>query len=298
MKRVLVTCKYIFPFIKSLKQKKIKFILSGAKQFYKEKELIKKIKNFDGLICGDDEITKKVIDVSNKLKVISKWGTGIDSINLKYAKKNNIKVYNTPNAFTKGVAQLALGLALNLSREIIKTHIQIQRGGWPKNEGRNLFNLKIGIIGYGNIGKEIHKYVKVISNNIKIYDIKKEKVPKILFDLKSKICRQSDVIFLATDLNKSSYHIIDKKEFEQFKKNLILINIARGPLINERYIAKYADIKNIKFGLDVFENEPLPKKSQFKKLKNCIISSHNAFNTKEDVLKTNMNTYKNLLKGL
>ena len=94
MKRVLVTCKYIFPFIKSLKQKKIKFILSGAKQFYKEKELIKN-KKFDGLICGDDEITKKVIDVSKKLKVISKWGTGIDSINLKYAKKITSK-YTTP----------------------------------------------------------------------------------------------------------------------------------------------------------------------------------------------------------
>ena len=75
--------------------------------------------------------------------------------------KNNIKVYNTPNAFTKGVAQLALGLALNLSREIIKTHrFKFNGVDGPKNEGRNLFNLKIGIIGYGNIGKEIHKYMK------------------------------------------------------------------------------------------------------------------------------------------
>jgi len=81
------------------------------------------------------------------------------------------------------------------------------------------------------------------------------------------------------------------------RNNIILINVARGPLIDEKYIFDYAYKKNMKLGLDVFENEPLTTNSKFKKMKNCILSSHNAFNTNEDVLKTNINTYKNLLKG-
>lgn len=175
---------------------------------------------------------------------------------------------------------------------------------WEKYSGVELLNKNLGIIGFGNIGENIAKVGTAFGMNILINDSNKKLKSKVLrygysFISKVKILNKSDFLILATDLNKSSFHLLNFKDFEIIKKNLILINISRGPIINEKALIKY--IKNKKIGgigLDVFENEPLKRNHIFKKFNNAIFGSHNAFNTKEAVNRTNDDCVLNLIKAL
>ena len=204
-----------------------------------ENQLLKVIEKYDGLICSDDEITKKVLDKAVNLKVISKWGTGTDSIDKKYAKQKKIKVCNTPNAFSQSVGQLTWAMILSLSRKMMETHKMIQQGNWPKLAGISLEKKNLGVIGLGNVGQTVIKMgvgfdmnilgadPKVIKKNI----LQKLKVKKVS---KKELIKKSDVIVLCVDLNKTSYDLISDQEFNNMKKNVILINISRGPVINEK----------------------------------------------------------------
>tara|TARA_Y100000590_G_scaffold112183_1_gene127925 strand:+ start:28838 stop:29800 length:963 start_codon:yes stop_codon:yes gene_type:complete len=310
-KKVLITWKYIFPelknFNKFFKKEKINYTTyknKKIKQFLKEKDLLKVISNYDGILCGDDEITKKVINKATKLKVISKWGTGLNSINVSYAKKRGIKIFNSPKAFIESVSVYAIGMIINLSRHLIKVHNSVKAGKWEKFSGIELKGKKLGIIGYGKIGKRIAKLAKAFGLKILINDTKKTLKKNIekkgyYFLNKTSLLKKCDFLCLATDLNETSYHLISHKEFSVMKKNLILINISRGPVINEESLIK-ALKKNKIFaaGLDVFENEPLHMRNQLRKLKNCEFSSHNAFNTLEAVKRTHRDSIFNLINGL
>ncbi len=305
---ILITA---FPFVNEYKKLKkffendnfnIKIIKTP--QSLKEDELIKLIGNIDGVLCGDDEFTDRVLRKANKLKVLSKWGTGIDSIDLKTCKKLGIKVYNTPGAFTESVATQALALILNFHRKILQNHNSIKKGIWNKLQGSTLINKNIGIIGLGNIGLRIARMLvpfkcKIFGNDIK--KISPQKLNKLNLKLKSKpfIFAKSDIIIFATDLNDTTKHLINKKTSKLIKKKPLLVNIARGPIINEKVLVSL--IKNSIIAgacLDVFENEPIGINSQITKFKNVILTSHNAFNTIEEVNKVHINTYKNLKLGL
>lgn len=307
-KKILITWHYLLPlktkYKKLLKKNNISFDIKSINPSLKEHQLIKIINKYDGIICGDDEINKNVIDKAIKLKVISKWGTGLNSIDVNYAKKKGIKVYNSPKAFIESVTVYAFGLLINLARGLFKTHSLIKMNKWEKYSGIELKNKNLSIIGFGNIGKNIAKVGKAFGMNIFINDTNKKLKSKALrsgysFLSKEKVLKRSDFIILATDLNNTSHHLLSFKEFNIVKKNLILINISRGPVINEKALIK--NIKNKKIGgigLDVFENEPLAKNHIFKKFKNSILGSHNAFNTLEAVNRTNDDCLLNLIRGL
>lgn len=275
-----------------------------TRQSLKEKDLLKLVKNIDGILCGDDEFTEKVIKKASKLKVLSKWGTGIDSIDLNACKKFNVKVYNTPGAFTESVATQALAFILNFNRKILSNHNNIQKGIWNKFEGSTLIKKKVGIIGLGNIGLRIAELLvpfkcQIFGNDIK--KINKKKVKKFKISIKNKrfIYQNSDIIILATDLNYTTQHLINLKLSKLIKKKPLLVNIARGPIIEEKALIFLLKKEIIKGAcLDVFENEPLAIKSKLKKFNNVILTSHNAFNTVEEVNKVHFNTYKNLILGL
>jgi len=305
---ILITA---FPFVNEYKRLRKLFINSNfnikvvkTTQSLKEKDLLKLVENIDGILCGDDEINEKVLKKANKLKVLSKWGTGIDSIDLEACKKLNIKVYNTPGAFTESVATQALALILNFNRKILQNHNNIQKGIWNKLEGLTLVKKNIGIIGLGNIGLRIAELLvpfnsKVFGNDIKKISKKKLKKFKISFKSKNFIYQKSDIIILATDLNDTTKHLINSKLSKLIKSKPLIVNIARGPIIEEKALIFLLQKKIIKGAcLDVFEYEPLTKKSKLTKFNNVILTSHNAFNTKDEVNKVHLNTYKNLISGL
>ena len=304
--KVLVTWRLMIDFLKKNKtnygNSKIKFYFLLKKQALNERELIKVIPKYDAIICGDDEFTKKVIDKAISLKVISKWGTGLDSIDIDYAKKKGIKIYNTPNAFTKSVAQLALSFILNFSRKTLETHERVKKGEWPKIQGFLIDKKIIGIIGFGNIGKEITRLVTKIGMKVLFYDIQKIKFRRNKntkrVNLES-LFKNSDIVISCCDLNKTSYNLINNKKMKLMKKNSGIINVSRGGIINEDDLIKILKKKKIRFAaLDVFKNEPIYRKNKFANLINCVLSSHNAFNTIEEVIYVNTNTIRNLYKGL
>ena len=285
-------------------KKKYLIDLKKADQYLNEAQLLKIIKKYDGIICGDDEFTKKVLFKATKLKVISKWGTGINSIDLDYAKRKKIKVLNTPSAFSYSVATMAVGMILAYYRKIVDNHNLIKKRKWPKLIGETLLNKKIGIIGVGNIGKKIFQMLsgfeslnyandlkKINQSFLKKYNIKQVS--------KEKIFKECNIIITASDLNKSSHHLINKNTLKRMKKNVLIVNISRGALIDNNALLKFLKrFSNAGACLDVFEQEPLEKNSKFLSLKNCILSSHNAFNTVSEVTNTHVNTIKNILKNL
>ena len=196
------------------KKKNINIHTIYGEQYLSEKILINKITKYDGIICGDDEITRKVLDKAKKLKVISKWGTGLDSIDLNYAKKR-IKVFNSPGAFTDNVSDHALALMFSLNRNIILNHNDILKGKWSKRICDNLTDKTIGIIGYGKIGQMIKKKLSSFKVNFLINDLKKLRIKKTT---KNKIYKQSDILFLCVSLNDSSRNMLVKKHFKIMKK--------------------------------------------------------------------------------
>jgi D-3-phosphoglycerate dehydrogenase len=197
-----------------------------------------------------------------------------------------------------------MGMILNLTRKISENDLSVKKGYWDKFQGINLENKKIGIIGLGKIGSKLIKYLKAF--NVKIFGNDKRKTVCIKFKNKgikiislNKIFSFCDIIILCVDLNKTSHHLISSKQMMKLNENNILINISRGPVVDNAALVKCIRKKNFKIGFDVFEVEPIKKKYlNFLKSKNSILSSHNAFNTKEEVNFVHENTIKNLLKGL
>lgn len=289
---------------KLFKKKNIKVDKIIRNPSVKENELISIIHKYDGVICSDDEITKKVLHNAKKLKVISKWGTGIDSIDSDFAKKKNIKIFNTPGAFTKGVAQYAIGMLFNLSRKLTKSDRAVKSGKWEKYQGINIENKRIGIIGLGKIGSQIISYLKAF--NVQIYGNDKKKNKNKSFSNKgvkivsiNGIFSKCDIVIICVDLNKSSFHLIRTKQMMSLNESKILINVSRGPVVDNKSLIKCIKKKNFQIGFDVFEEEPISKKLlNILKKNNSILSCHNAFNTKEEVDFVDQNTVKNLFKGL
>ena len=295
--RILITWRLLIDNIRLYKKlfedNKIIFDSLYLKQQAKKKDLIKIIHNYDGIICGDDEIDKQILDKAKKLKVISKWGTGLDSIDLNYCKKLGIKVYNSPGAFTNNVAQHALGLMFALSRNVVLNNNDIKKDkNWSKRTCIDLEDSNFGIIGYGKIGRKIASYLKPISKNFLICDIKYKNYKSSL----NKLIHNSDVIFLCCDLNKTSKNLINLKRIKMMKKNSFLINISRGPIINNDDLIIALKKKMISgAGIDVFNKEPVPNNSKLIKFNNCIVTSHNAFNSREVIDRINKISVNNLI---
>tara|TARA_X000000950_G_scaffold282401_1_gene381151 strand:+ start:729 stop:1664 length:936 start_codon:yes stop_codon:yes gene_type:complete len=273
------------------------------KQFITEKKLLTIIHKYDGIICGDDEITQRVIDKAKKLKVISKWGTGIDSINKSYATKKKIKVFNVKNAFTKEVAAYAVAILLYLTRALSFSDNSLKKYSWKKYRGISLYKKNLGIVGFGRIGQEIARLAKPFGLKILIYDIIDKSLNAKRFSAKKvsyeNLLENSDFIIFSPNLNKKSVHMFDFEIQKFIKKRPCIINISRGKIINEKFL-KYAIKTNIisQIGLDVFNNEPINKKNILISKKNNYFSAHNAYNTEESVRRTNLAVVKNLLKVL
>ena len=284
-KKILVTAPYL-----QLEWGKYKHLLNDyeivippVSERFEEADMLRILTpDIDGIICGDDRITEKVIDNASNLKVIVKWGTGIDSINRKYAESKGIPVRNTPDAFITPVTESTIGLMLSIVRRIDENNRKMHEGKWEKIRAFTLFELTIGIIGYGRIGSAVAGKLKTFTDNVIWNDIKTddELNPEGEFSGKrvtlSELLHRSDIITVHCDLNPTSRHLISEEKILQMKDGVILINTARGPVVNEPDIEKYLKTGKIGFaGLDVFEKEPLPENSFLRSCDRCILLSHN-----------------------
>lgn len=300
--KILITWQSIIKKINSykkiLKKNNIEYDCKIKKQCLSSKELQKYIGKYDGVICGDDEFNLDVLLKAKKLKVISKWGTGIDSIDINSAKKLGIKVYNVKDAFTDEVATYAVGILIHQTRGFNALNISNTKK-WIKFSGESLVGKNAGVIGHGRIGTKIEKYLKAFGCNVFITDIKASKKQKSNFRSYNKILSNCDYLFFSVNLNQASKKMFSFKCEKYLKRKPIIINISRGQVLDEKFIIhcfKRNLIKSV--GLDVFEKEPINNKYPLLRVKNNFYSSHNAFNTIESVQRTNDRVIANLIMGL
>jgi len=270
-----------------------------------EAEILTYAGQFDGTICGDDYYTLRVLEAcSPRLKVISKWGTGIDSIDRQAAEKLGIQVCNTPNAFTIPVADTVLGYMLAFARRLPWMDKAIKSGHWEKIPGRSLSECTLGVVGVGKIGKAVIRRARAFGMNLLGNDIipidpvflSKNKVEMTtLEDLLSR----SDFISLNCDLNPTSYHLINSTTLSHINPSAILINTSRGPVVDEAALVSALLSGNLAgAALDVYETEPLPGDSPLTTMDNVLLASHNANSSPRAWERVHQNTINNLLNGL
>jgi len=306
--KVLVSAPYLQPeldrFRKMFDKHGIKLLVPTVNERMEEKQLLEWIEEVDGAICGDDHFTEKVLRSASKLKVISKWGTGIDSIDLEACRKYGITVCNTPNAFSEPVADTATGYILCFARNLKWMDRHMREGVWHKIPGRALRECTLGIIGVGNIGKTLARRIVVFGMGLLGNDLV-EMPADFLIETNiqmvsiEELLRRADFISLNCDLNPTSYHLMDDHAFSLMKPSAVIINTARGPLIDEQALIKALQEQRIAgAALDVFENEPLPANSPFRKMKNVMMAPHNANSSPQAWERVHQNTIKNLIEAL
>lgn len=306
---VLLTAPYMLPFLERFKPEFKKYdldlIVPDVEERMEEADLLKYAGQFDGAICGDDRYTARVLEAcAPRLKVISKWGTGVDSIDAEACSRFNIKLCRTPNAFTTPVADTVLGYMLAFARRGPWMDAAMKRGEWEKIPGKTLSECTLGVIGLGNIGKAVTRRarafgMKVLGTDIIEVDHVFVGETGIQITELDSLLSESDFISVNCDLNKTSNHIINANALSKMKSTAVLINTARGPLVDEK--ALIAALTSGQIGgaaLDVFEFEPLPKDSPLLKMDNVMLAPHNSNSSPTAWERIHWNTIKNLVEGL
>ena len=309
MLTVLFSAPYMIPFLDRfrpvLDNFGLELITPAVEERLEESELLEYAGKFDGVICGDDRFTRKVIEASvPRLKVISKWGTGIDSIDLDACQEFNVMVGNTPNAFTEPVADSVIGYMLTFARQHPWMDQNMKKGIWNKIPGRALQECTLGIIGIGNIGRAVVKRsqafgLKILGNDIREIDPEFVEFYNLeMVDLEELLPR-ADFVTVNCDLNPTSRHLIDQEALSLMKPEAVLINTARGPIVDEVALVNALQKGQIAgAAMDVFENEPLPEESQLRGFSQVLLAPHNANSSPQAWEKVHWNTIKNLLEGL
>lgn len=306
--RVLVSAPYFIPVIEEYRQRLAKegveLIPARVKERLSEAELLEVIGDIDGMICGDDRITERVLDAAPRLKVISKWGTGIDSIDSDAAARRGIPVYRTRNAFSEPVADTVLGYILLFARKLHFMDQEIRKGKWEKPSLVSLSERILGVVGVGDCGKTVVRRaiafgMHVLGNDIVEIPqnfISETKIEMVSLD---ELLARADFISLNPDLNPTSYHLISSRQLDLMKSSAYLINASRGPVVDESALIIALQQGQIAgAALDVFEEEPLPAESPLRSLGNCLLAPHNANSSPGAWQKVHENTVRNLLKGL
>ncbi len=306
--RVLVSAPYMQPVLDEYRQvfdeNGIELVVPPVKERLSEAELLKWVADIDGIICGDDQITERVLDAAPKLKVISKWGTGIDSIDVEASRRRGIPVCNTANAFSDAVADSIMGYILCFARQLPWMDRDIRSGRWDKRPARSLKECVLGVIGVGNVGRTAIRRacsfgMAVLGNDI--VEIPQDFVDETGLEVVSKedlLCL-SDFVSLNCDLNPTSFHLIGDQELVSMKETAYLINTSRGPVVDEGALIRALDDGQIAgAALDVFEVEPLPADSRLRGFDNVLLAPHNANSSPTAWKQVHENTISNLVKEL
>jgi D-3-phosphoglycerate dehydrogenase len=268
----------------------------------KEADLIPLLADVDGVIAGLDDYSRKAIFSSTKLKVISRYGVGIDNIDLEAAKERGIFVVNTPEVNTQAVADLTFGLMLAVCRKIVHAHFTTQKGSWGRLIGRGVYRKSIGIIGLGRIGKAVAERARGFSMEILAHDVKRDELFSqslgIHFLPLDELLAKADFITLHCDLNPGSKGIIGARELALMKKTAYLVNTARGGLIDENALFEALRDKRIAgAALDAFQSEP-PVGSPLLTVDNILTTPHIGSYTHEALLEMGLIAVENLIQNL
>ncbi|MEQ8643518.1 MAG: phosphoglycerate dehydrogenase [Marinovum algicola] len=293
--RVLVTNMMMIKerdrFDKEIRDRGYEPIWVDVEQFLAEDRCLDLVGDIDGWLAGDDQITRAVLEKAlPRLKVIAKWGTGIDSIDSASAKELGVPVLNAPGAFADAVAEVAIGLILMVTRHLGRIDREIRTGGWPKPQGLELKNSTLGMIGYGAIGRRIGELGAAFGMNVRFSDPFVDGSESV-----AEVARAADVLCLACALTPENHHLVNADLLKTMKPGAIVANVARGPLVDTKALVEALQSGHLGgAALDVFEDEPLPADHPLLGFDNVVVSSHNANNGRGAVEAVHARTLSNL----
>jgi len=298
MKKIAVTtttfAQYSDVPLKLCKEKGYDVVLNAKKTKLGSRDFVSLTKDAIGVVAGTELINDETLSKLPNLKVISRCGAGIDNIDLEAAKKRNILVFNTSDAPTLAVAELTVGLILNLLRKISLMHRELTEAKWIKRMGLLLSGKKVGIVGFGKIGRKVSELLKKMGCEVAYTDICAKETTDFKCLPLGKLLSWADIISVHTSGKKK---IIGKNEFSMMKRDSIFINTSRGAAVDETSL-----LESLKAGklqgacLDVFEEEPY--KGPLRGLDNVILTPHIGSYAKEARIEMEKQAVINLLNGL
>ena len=287
------------PAIQHLLQKGMRAIPNPYRRKLTEDEIIGLLNGGAvGLIAGIEPLTERVFQSAKNLKVISRCGAGLDSVDLAAAKNHGISVLNTPEAPAQAVAELTMGLILASLRQIGQIDQSVRRCEWPRAQGRLLAAQTVGIIGMGHIGRRVARLCQAFEATVIAHDPYASQVPSgVTLMTLEQLLTTADIISLHTPYTPQTHHLLNAQAFATMKPEAIVINAARGGLIDENALIDALRTGQLAAAaLDVFEQEPyqgpLIESSQ------VILTSHIGSLARESRQRMEMEAAENLLQGL
>jgi len=271
-----------------------------------EDRLVELVKDVDAIIVrSKPKVTRKIIENAPKLKVIGRAGVGLDNIDLEAARERGVKVVNSPGASSRSVAELVFGLLFAVARKIAFADRKMREGQWVKKQclGRELEGKTIGIIGFGRIGYEVAKIANAFGMKVLLYDPKpnEERAKEVggKFVPLEELLRESDVVTLHVPLIEATYHLINEDKLKLMKKTAILINASRGAVVDTDALVRALKEGWIAgAGLDVYEEEPLPKGHPLTKFDNVVLTPHIGASTEEAQMRAGVQVAEQIVEIL
>lgn len=283
-----------------LKQHDVEVILNPFGRKLTRGESISLFHDIDGLIAGTETIDGEVLDHSRKLKVISRCGAGMDNVDLEKAASLGIRVYSTPDGPTGAVAEMTVALMLNALRRVSQQDAEMKKGVWKKRTGNLLSGKTIGILGLGRIGKRVVELIEAFGVKVVCWELSPDvgfvKRHDIAVESLDEVLRKSDLLTVHLPGIPSLRHLIGERELNMMKNEAILINTARGELVDEAALYNALNSLNIRAAaIDVFEQEPY--EGPLSQLDNITLTPHVASAAEESRIEMEMEAVENLLKG-
>jgi len=262
-----------------LEKNNIEYLINPLNKKLTEGELAEMVTDFDVIIAGTEPISKKVMDKATNLRMISRVGIGLDSVDLLEAEKQNITVSYTPDAPAPAVAELTIGLMLTLLRSVQISNMEMHNGKWHRFFGRRLSEVTVGIIGVGRIGAGVLQHLqgfgtpKILLNDINFDHDLKQKFNNMELVDKDVIYREADIVTIHTPLTVQTKNMVQKEQLLSMKEDAIIINTARGGIINEQDLYEVMQSTHLSgAAIDVFDFEPYNGK--LKDIQRCILTAH------------------------
>ena len=306
--RALIACPHLqrnlATFIPRFSELGIEVEAPPVEQQLSEDYLLANIDRFDGVVAGDDPFTAAVIERAGRLKIIAKWGIGVDNIDLEAAQRRGIAVVNTPGQLSGEVADVVIGYTIMLARKLHLIDESVRRGEWAQIRGISLAGKTMGIVGLGAIGTAVAR--RAIGHEMTVlgcdpYAAGREDLRELGVSIVSLpgLLQGSDFVSLNSALTPETAGLMGREQFALMRRGSYLINTSRGALVDEvALVGALHDGTLAGAALDVFEVEPLPAESPLRQLSQCIFGSHNSSNTQDAVDRINALAVANLLDGI
>jgi D-3-phosphoglycerate dehydrogenase len=270
-----------------------------------EEQTLALVGDIDAYICGDDAITRRVLEKARpRLKVLSKYGIGVDKIDVKSATEFGIPVLFTPGVNHTTVAEHTFLLLLALEKNLLFHTDSTRNGGWKRKTGHELLEKTIGIVGLGRIGKEVAIRARAFGMKVIGFDVYWDEKFAVQHDVKraatlEEVFAAANYLSLHTNLTPETRDMICTKSIAKMKQGVIILNCARGEIVNTAAIAAALQSGQVAgYGTDVLDQEPPPADHPLLKLPNCIVTPHVASRTYESVVRQATTAVQNLILAM